>query len=396
MIPIKTDLRLKRTPYANYALIAVNIIIFILTYAPHPVMHGMKTIQEPLREWAQTFILNSGRPQLWQFVTYGFLHSGYMHIIGNMFFLYLFGNNVNDRLGHTGYISFYLSGCIFAGVGYSMLHDTPVLGASGAVSAITGAYLVLYPRSVITILYYFVIIGTIEVPALWFILLKMVIIDNVINARNANAPIAYDAHLAGYAFGIITPLIMLWTGLLKRSKFDMFSLIKQWTRREKYKKALKESRFERDSGIDIHKVKNDPNISDKQQETDRQIYVMRAEISQLLVKKHLEEAANKYLQLQNIQRQVLPLREQLDIANYLMSDGKYKHAADAYEDFINTYPTYEYIEQIYLMLGIIYARYIVNKDSAIKYLELAKEGLDDQGQKKMCENELKKLSRNHK
>ncbi|MFI4912015.1 MAG: rhomboid family intramembrane serine protease [Sedimentisphaeraceae bacterium JB056] len=394
MIPIKTDLRLKRTPYANYALIAVNVFIFLITFAPHPVKYEIKIVTEPLKDWAQTFILNSARPQLWQFVTYGFLHSSYQHIIGNMFFLYLFGNNVNDRLGNTGYISFYIAGCIFAGIGYSLLHDTPVLGASGAVSAVTGAYLVLYPRSVITILYWFVIIGTIDVPAIWFILLKMVLIDNVIQARYMSAPIAYDAHLAGYAFGFITPMVLLWTGLLQRSKMDMFGMLKQWYRRRQFREALKQSNFDEETGINIHKVKADSDQSPEEQQKTEQIYKLRSEISSLIIKKRLAEAANKYIELQNTDSgQILPLREQLDVSNYLMASNRYKQASSAYKDFIKAYPTYSYIEQIHLMLGVIYARYIVDKDLAKKYLELALDGLEEPSQKKMCENELKKISK---
>lgn len=392
MIPIRTDLRLRQTPYANYALIAINIIIFLLTFAPHPVQYGIKTIQEPLKDWTQLFILNSARPQIWQFVTYAFLHSSYQHIIGNMFFLYLFGNNVNDRLGNIGYISFYIAGCIFAGIGYSLLHDTPVLGASGAVAAITGAYLILFPRSVVTVLYWFVIIGAIDVPALWFILLKMVIIDNVIQARYMSAPIAYDAHLAGYAFGILTTFILLWTGLLKRSKNDMIGLLKQWYRRFQFKKAMEQSNYDPQTGLNIGKVKKHNDVDAQQQLKTQHLYEIRAEIASLLTKKRLEEAANKYLELrESDNKQVLPLREQLDIANYLMSSTKYEQASIAYEDFINAYPNYEYIEQIHLMLGIIHARYIKEKELATKYLELAAEKISDPEQKKMCENELKKI-----
>jgi membrane associated rhomboid family serine protease len=79
------------------------------------------------------------RPYLWQFVSYAFLHGSIMHIVGNMFFLYLFGNNVNDKLGGISYLCLYLGGSVFAGIGHTILHTNPVLGASGAVAAGTGA-----------------------------------------------------------------------------------------------------------------------------------------------------------------------------------------------------------------------------------------------------------------
>ena len=95
------------------------------------------------------------RPYLWQFITYAFLHSGLLHIFGNMFFLYIFGNNVNDKLGHFGYLCFYLAGAVFSAVGHTLVSSNPVMGASGAVAAVTGAYLVLFPQTLITIVYWF-------------------------------------------------------------------------------------------------------------------------------------------------------------------------------------------------------------------------------------------------
>jgi len=102
-----------------------------------------------------------------------------MHVIGNMFFLYLFGNNVNDKLGNIGYLCLYLGGSVFAGIGHAMLHSNPVLGASGAVAAVTGAYLVLFPRTLITVIYWFFFIGTMELPALYFIVFKLIVWDTM-------------------------------------------------------------------------------------------------------------------------------------------------------------------------------------------------------------------------
>lgn len=385
MIPIKTDLKLKKTPYANYALIVINFLVFALTYCPHTVNYGGRVMLDPLKEWASMFILNSAHPQIWQFVTYAFLHSSYQHIIGNMFFLYLFGSNVNDRLGNTGYTCFYFAGAIFAAIGFALLHDTAVLGASGAVAAVTGAYLVLFPRSIVTVIYWFFLIGTVEVPAIWFILLKMVIIDNVIQAKYMSSPIAYSAHLSGYAFGIISISLLLAAGLLKKSKFDIFGLFSRRKRRLSYRLALRQIYS---SGA----FNTDAKLPPGEQKIKDDIYTLRAEISALLSRSNLHAAVDKYLDLIRLDiNQILPLRQQLDIANYLMSTTHYKQASFAYEKFINGYPDYDYIEQIYLMLGILYARYLNQKEQAVKYLQMAGEKLTDPAQKQMCESELKKL-----
>ncbi len=210
ILPIRTSIRPRRTPYCNYVLIAVNVIIFLVTYSPRVVLVNGQPFQEPLRSWAELFMLTPTRPHLWQFVSYAFLHGGYIHIIGNMFFLYLFGNNVNDKLGSIGYLCFYLGGAVFSGIGHTLLNNAPAVGASGAVAAVTGAYLVLYPKTLITIVYYFIFIGTMELPAIYLIGLKMILIDNVIIRTTPG--IAYDAHLAGYAFGIAASLLLLGRG----------------------------------------------------------------------------------------------------------------------------------------------------------------------------------------
>ncbi len=109
LLPIKTSIQPRRTPYINYAIIIINVMIFLLEYHVDP-----RSGSPVFRPWVRQFMLNSEQPYLWQFVSYAFLHGGLMHIIGNMFFLYLFGNNVNDKLGNIGYLSFYLAGAVLA------------------------------------------------------------------------------------------------------------------------------------------------------------------------------------------------------------------------------------------------------------------------------------------
>ena len=84
MIPIRVSISPRKTPYTNYVLIAVNIIIFILSYHPTHQRYGAQSFIEPLRVWAQAFELTPAQPQIWQFVTYSFLHANWMHIIFNI------------------------------------------------------------------------------------------------------------------------------------------------------------------------------------------------------------------------------------------------------------------------------------------------------------------------
>src|ERR1700684_4580538 len=111
-IPLRTDSPLRSTPYTNYLLIATNVLVLALASA------------NPQR--GSTFSLQPRSLSLVQFFTYQFLHATPMHIAGNMLFLYIFGNNVNDKMGHVGYLAFYLAGGIMAGICYMLTEQAGV------------------------------------------------------------------------------------------------------------------------------------------------------------------------------------------------------------------------------------------------------------------------------
>ena len=316
LLPIPTSIRPRRTPYANYALIIVNVLIILLEY-----QIDSRTGKWILRPWVHYFILHAQRPALWQFISYAFLHGGLLHIIGNMFFLYLFGNNVNDKLGNVGYLAFYLAGAVYSGIGHNLLSNAPVLGASGAVAAVTGAYLVLFPQTLITILYWFFFIGTINLPALIFIAFKMIIIDNVIFTITPN--VAYDAHLSGYAFGIASMIGMIATGLISTSNFDLWAMIRQWNRRRRYRDAVS-SGYDPYTGqtkskwVKVKEIKKTPAQIEAEEKAGR----LRGEISTRIQERNLSAAAEVYLELMSHDnQQVLPRQQLLDIANQLAGEN---------------------------------------------------------------------------
>jgi len=384
ILPIRTSIKPQRTPYVNYALIVLNVIIFLFTYLL-PLLSGSGDTA------ARNFMLIPLKPELWQFVTYAFLHGGFMHIIGNMFFLYLFGNNVNDKLGNIGYLSLYLAGAVFSGIGHTLISGTPVLGASGAVAAVTGAYLVLFPQTLVTVFFWiFYFIDTIEVSALYFIGFKLIFMDNMIVRYTDN--VAYDAHLSGYAFGILAMLGMLATGLIKTTHFDLWSMLKHWNRRRHYHSVVA-SGYDPFSGTNAKKVRaKEVKKSPALKEKESKIRQLRSEVDTRIAQRNLPGAAQSYLELVEIDnKQLAPQQHLLDIANQLASESKYTESAQAYEKFLAHYAKYEYIEQVQLMLGIIYSRYLGQSESAIKYLTAAAKKLTDPNQLIMCNDELKKL-----
>ena len=390
MLPIATSIKPKQTPYMNYFIIAANVVVFLLSM--HLVMDPRtgKSVLD-LRPWAEPFMLLSDYPSIWQFVTYAFLHGGLMHIIGNMFFLYMFGNNVNDKLGHIGYLCFYLGGAVFSGIGYTLISSNPILGASGAVAAVTGAYLVLFPKTLVTVVYWFIFIDTVEIRAMYFIAFKLIFWDNIL-AADPNQNIAYNAHLAGYAFGILAIMGLLSVGLIDGGYNDLWYMIRQWNRRRGFRDAVSD-------GYDPHQpntvrktvsshVEDTPAVSPQQQ----QVMDFRSRISGAMYSRNPNQAAALYLELMEIDpSQILPRQLQLDIANQLMAEGKWQTSADAYQKFLAQYSSYEHAEQVHLMLGLLYGRYLNRPQEAMEHLNKAKDKLSDADQKTMCQQEIDRL-----
>jgi membrane associated rhomboid family serine protease len=392
ILPYRTSITPRRTPYVNYAIIAANVLIFLLEiqFDPHTGKMG-------LRPWVHFFMLHAVWPSRWQFVTYAFLHGGFLHIIGNMFFLYLFGNNVNDKLGNVGYLAFYLAGAVFSGIGHIMVGGGDVLGASGAIAAVTGAYLVLFPQTLISVFWwFFFFINTIQLPALYFIAFKLIFWDNIIEPHFAPPiAIAYSAHLAGYAFGIAAMIGLIATGLITTSNFDLWAMIRQWNRRRQYRDVVSsgydpytgqnKSRWEK-----IKEIKKTP----AQIQAEEKAQQLRSEISARIHERNLPAATEVYLQLMSHDdQQILPRQQLLDIANQLAGENRHAEAAQAYEQFLTHYGSYEYSEQVELMLGLIYSRYLGRREPAIKYLQTAVNKLTDPGQLKMCRDELTGLQK---
>ncbi len=389
----------RRRPTANYVLIAINVVIFLLSMklSQHP--YTGKTFLEVKEWWHEYMILlpntpiNPDQMRLWQFITYAFLHGGFLHIAANMYFLYLFGGNVNDKLGNFKYVCFYLAGGVFAGLGHLVFSFSPVLGASGAVAAVTGAYLVLFPKTLVKVMYWlFVFIDSIDVPAIWFILVKMIVLDNIIYVKKYG--VAYDAHLAGYAFGIVGTLLLLVTGLLKGDQINLVFVFSQWRRRRSYRGTVSDgyNPFKGRTGSRVTKSK-EVSKGGTEAGTSEKIMGIRAEIARFMSERNLAEGANLYVELIGMDAdQVLPRQNQLDVANQLMSMSKWSESAGAYEKFLKHYKSYEYIEQVELMLGILYSRYLNEPEKAVEALKAAKARLRDEKQIKMCQDELAKLA----
>jgi membrane associated rhomboid family serine protease len=158
--------------------------------------------------------------QLLSVVTSMFLHGGWIHLIGNMLYLWIFGNNIEDRLGRLGFLLFYLLGGVAAAASQVLVgpdSDVPVIGASGAIAAVLGAYLVLYPRArVLSLVFLGFFYQLLHVPAVlilgfWFVLQ---LIDGVasLGVTNANGGVALFEHIGGFIAGVVVGLLIRTVG----------------------------------------------------------------------------------------------------------------------------------------------------------------------------------------
>lgn len=204
MFPIRDHNPSTRTPYVTYGLMAANIGIF-LSYVH--LFGDERALTRFFFDWALIPAAVMQGEWLHGLVTSMFLHGGWMHLAGNMLFLWIFGDNLEDELGHLRYLGFYLASGIAAGLAQVLAAPgsvVPTVGASGAIAGVMGGYLLLFPKARVDILFiFFIIIKIFPVPAwimlgLWFAL-------QLFSGVGSNADmggVAYWAHAGGFVAGM--------------------------------------------------------------------------------------------------------------------------------------------------------------------------------------------------
>jgi membrane associated rhomboid family serine protease len=242
LIPLKDNIRLARLPLVTLALIAANVIAYLLAIRnggsiidgpgadtllrygaiPYEFSHwgahcgfALAGLTENVACTGQPHVVGTAPSQPATFetaFTAMFLHANILHIAGNMVFLAVFGMTVEDRMGRLRFLAFYLLGGLAAlalQIAVAPNSDVPTLGASGAIAAVLGAYIVLYPRAriltVVILIFFFTIV---ELPA-WTMLALWLAFDGVLGAVGVTTPfgggagVAYYAHIGGFAFGVL-------------------------------------------------------------------------------------------------------------------------------------------------------------------------------------------------
>lgn len=207
VIPIRDSVRARTRAYVNTALIAVSTAVFIWeVLMDGPAVRLLAVV--PARIFDLGALVGAGLLPLLTLLTATFLHGSWLHLIGNMLFLWVFGDNIEDHLGHRRYLLFYLLGGLLANLAHVLanpLSHTPTIGASGAVAAVLGAYAVLYPRARVLALFPLgPVVPALRVNArvllgLWFLLQLW---EGLMAPAVGGAPVAWWAHISGFVGGM--------------------------------------------------------------------------------------------------------------------------------------------------------------------------------------------------
>ena len=257
MIPIRDTIRSKNFPAVNLLIIAINVFVFLwqLTQGPHLqeaiFLYGIVPIRYSDPGLSEQFT----RFQQWlPFLSSMFLHGGFLHIIGNMWFLYIFGDNIEDRLGHIRYLFFY----ILCGVAAGLIHlltnwgsKIPTIGASGAISGVMGAYLLLYPRSrILTLIPIFLFIQFFEIPAFVFLgyWLLIQLFSASLTPRNVGG-VAFWAHIGGFIAGLFFVKIFDWI-----PRTGLSGALQQYTERKRTPRIQPLTPLSLPNELDLHGI----------------------------------------------------------------------------------------------------------------------------------------------
>lgn len=252
MIPLSDNNPTRTRPYVTYILIAINILVYLvdnigargplgnlwnLSMVPEAVWKNV-AVNVPIGHTADGHTVIAAfkglSPQWLTIFTSMFMHGGLMHIGGNMLYLWIFGNNIEDALGHFAFVVFYLAAGFLAALTHILTNvnsPIPLVGASGAIAGVLGAYCYLFPKAKVKTLVMLIVFWTfVEVPAVlvlgvWFITQLLNVMGS---SGHMGGGVAYWAHAGGFVAGIVLILVMGGRKLLRKSSHPVVEEFKDW------------------------------------------------------------------------------------------------------------------------------------------------------------------------
>jgi membrane associated rhomboid family serine protease len=218
MFPLRDTIHSQTFPFVTLSLIGINLLIFLYEVSLGPQLnsfiHNFGVIPANFTSALQTNPIQT-IPFIPSMFSSIFLHGGWMHVISNMWYLWIFGDNIEDRTGHLRFLVFYLSCGILATIAHIVINPTsqiPTIGASGAIAGVMGAYILLFPRSKITtLIFLFIFIQIVKIRAIFFlgfwIVIQVISGTFSIGLTGQSGGVAWWAHIGGFLSGLLLILL---------------------------------------------------------------------------------------------------------------------------------------------------------------------------------------------
>lgn len=225
MVPLKDENPVKITPYVTYVLIALNILVFIFELSLNPqelevFWHYFAIVPLELTINLGGVATQQPVPEIATLFTSQFLHASFAHVGFNMLYLWIFGNNIEEELGSTKYLLFYLACGVLAGLTqwfFSTTSSVPSLGASGAIAGVMGAYILKFPQAkIVTVLPLGIFFPLFRIPAIYFLgfwfleqaFNSLASLEVPANVGMESGGVAYWAHAGGFVFGAVLAVML--------------------------------------------------------------------------------------------------------------------------------------------------------------------------------------------
>lgn len=208
LIPYHVDVSIRRVPIANRLLVAAITVVTVMQWAEGNGIGVARDNPMLLDGWSLTGMVGSL-----------FLHAGPVHLIGNMLFLWVFGNAVCGKVGNLLYLPLFFGFGLLASAAHLLMSEGSAIGASGAINGIVGMFLIFYPLNGVRVIFLLIVIPyQFEISAMWLILFWLVF--DIWGAVDGGGSVAYWSHLGGFAAGVGMAAVMLQTGLVQMHRTD--------------------------------------------------------------------------------------------------------------------------------------------------------------------------------